>query len=251
MEKLLVTLFALALIAPVCAQQDRTRQLANPGKVADPAGRLAYINDYARTIRTLAQRVNPPILPDPAKTPGDVLEVTKADICVPGYSKKVRDVPESVKRQAYAAYGITSHGPHEYEVDHLVSLELGGSNSLKNLWPQSYKTQPYNATVKDKLENKLHKLVCDGAIDLRTAQRAIATDWIAAYRKYVGTEIPPLSGENTAPVRSGQIIGNKNSKIYHIPRCTGYGSVSENNRVMFRTEAEAEAAGYRRAKNCP
>src|SRR5215475_10142586 len=102
-----------------------------------------------------AQRVSPPVLPDPAKTPGDILAVTKADICVPGNSKKVRDVPESVKRQVYASYGITSHQPHEYEVDHLISLELGGSNSIKNLWPQSYKTQPYNATVKDKLENKL------------------------------------------------------------------------------------------------
>src|SRR5262249_20812366 len=109
------------------------------------------------------QRTSPPIMPNQAKTPGDVLEVTARDICVPGYSKKVRDVPESVKRQVYAAYGITSHQPHEYEVDHLISLELGGSNSIKNLWPQSYKTQPYNATVKDKLENRLHKLVCDGA----------------------------------------------------------------------------------------
>ena len=109
---------------------------------------------------------SPPIMPDPTKTPGDVLEVTKADICVPGYTKKVRDVPESVKRQVYASYGITSHQPHEYEVDHLISLELGGSNSIKNLWPQSYVTTPYNAHVKDVLENKIHKLVCDGAIDL-------------------------------------------------------------------------------------
>ena len=173
---------------------------------------------------------------------------------MPGYSKKVRDVPESVKRQVYASYGITSHQPHEYEVDHLISLELGGSNSIKNLWPQSYKTQPYNATVKDKLENKLHALVCSGAIDLQTAQRAIATNWIEAYRKYVGTDIPQLSGESTTPSaarNSGQIVGNKNSKIYHLTGCPGYGNVSERNRVTFKTVAEAEAAGYRKAKNCP
>ena len=42
-----------------------------------------------------AQRTSPPIMPNPAKTPGDTLAVTKNDICVPGYSKKVRDVPES------------------------------------------------------------------------------------------------------------------------------------------------------------
>jgi len=128
------------------------------------------------TLSASAQHVSAPIVPDPAKTPGDVLEVTKRDICVPGYSKKVRNVPESVKKQAYAEYGITSHQPKEYEVDPLISLELGGSNSLKNLWPQSYVTSPYNAHKKDVLENKLHKLVCDGAIDLKTAQREIATD---------------------------------------------------------------------------
>src|SRR5262245_17456787 len=185
------------------------------------------------------QRVSPPIMPDPVKTPGDTLAVTKSDICVPGYSKKVRDVPESVKRQVYASYGITSHQPHEYEVDHLISLELGGSNSIKNLWPQSYKTQPYNATVKDKLENKLHALVCSGTIDLQTAQRAIATDWIEAYRKYIGNDLP--ARESTIP-SVAQIVGNKNSKIYHLTGCPGYGNVSERNRVTFNTVAEAEAA---------
>jgi len=205
------------------------------------------------TISASAQNASPPIVPDPAKTPGDVLQVTRADICVPGYSKKVRNVPESVKKQAYAEYGITSHQPKEYEVDHLISLELGGSNSLKNLWPQSYVTSPYNAHKKDVLENKLHKLVCDGAIDLKTAQREIATNWIETYRKYVGTDIPPLSGGGTTPSAArnpGQIVGNKNSRIYHLPGCPGYDSVSVANRVMFRTSAEAEEAGYRKAKNC-
>lgn len=48
-------------------------------------------------------------LPDAKKTPGDGLAVTKDDICVPGYSKKVRNVPALVKKQVYASYGITSH----------------------------------------------------------------------------------------------------------------------------------------------
>ena len=52
------------------------------------------------TISASAQNASPLIVPDPAKTLGDVLQVTRADICVPGYSKKVRNVPESVKRQA-------------------------------------------------------------------------------------------------------------------------------------------------------
>lgn len=66
-------------------------------------------------------------------------------------------------------------------------MELGGSNSLRNLWPESYHTT-WNARVKDRLEDKLHKLVCAGQLDLATAQRAIATDWISAYKTYVGPQ---------------------------------------------------------------
>ncbi len=128
---------------------------------------------------------NAAYLPDPSLTPGDTLDVTPADFCASGYSSKVRNVPESVKNQAYDEYGITSHQPGQYEVDHLISLELGGSNSIKNLWPQSY-TGDWNAHMKDKLENKLHDLVCGGQLDYKQAQREIATDWIAAYQKYIG-----------------------------------------------------------------
>src|SRR5437016_4455879 len=80
-----------------------------------------------------------PILPDPKLTPGDVLDVTKEDICTPGYTKRVRNVPAAVKRKVFEEYGIQNPGKGEFEVDHLISLELGGSNSIKNLWPQSYK----------------------------------------------------------------------------------------------------------------
>jgi hypothetical protein len=71
-------------------------------------------------------------------------------------------------------------------VDHSISLELGGSNSIKNLWPQSYKTTPWNAHKKDLLENKLHQLVCSKKITLKQAQYEISHNWIEAYKKYVG-----------------------------------------------------------------
>ena len=38
---------------------------------------------------------------------------------------------------------------------------------------------------KDVLENALHKMVCNGDISLRDAQKAIAVDWIASYKRYV------------------------------------------------------------------
>lgn len=50
---------------------------------------------------------------------------------------------------------------------------------------------------------------------------------------------------------SGAIVGNRNSKVYHLPKgCPSYNQVSERNRVLFASEAEAETAGYRRAGNC-
>ena len=138
-----------------------------------------------------------PIIPDPQKTPGDVLTTDAKVICVSGYSKSVRDVPQAVKEQAYRSYGITSRQPGEYEVDHLISLELGGLNSIRNLWSESFVTHPLNAHVKDKLENKLHVLICSGQFPVQQAQQEIAQDWIAAYKKYVG----PLEGETSADNR--------------------------------------------------
>ncbi len=106
--------------------------------------------------------------------------VTKAEICVSGYSSGVRDVPTSVKDQVYAEYGITHHTSGEYEVDHFVSLELGGSNDISNLWPEAASPKP-GFHEKDKVENYLHDQVCSGAMTLQTAQIAIATNWLDVY----------------------------------------------------------------------
>ncbi len=135
--------------------------------------------------RAAAQDQPTPIRPDSVLTPGAVLAVSDTDVCTPGYSSRVRHVTAEIKREVYAEYGVTVHAPGDYEVDHLISLEIGGSNSIKNLWPESYLTQPWNAHVKDALENRLHRMVCAHTISLTTAQDAIARDWIAAYQKYM------------------------------------------------------------------
>lgn len=188
---------------------------------------------------------SPPVLPDPKLTPGDVLPVTRADVCVPGYSKKVRDVPKSVKDQAYAEYGIASHRPGDFEVDHLISLELGGSNSIRNLWPQSYRTQPWNAHVKDRLENRLHSLVCSGKLDLRTAQQEIASDWIAAFKKFVPAARGAKRRTRTMRSPGGQVRANVwvnlSTGTFWQPGTRYYGRTK---RGAFMTEQEALAQGY-------
>jgi hypothetical protein len=65
--------------------------------------------------------------------------------------------------------------------------KLGGSSDIKNLWPQPYAGTIWNAHVKGKLENRLHAMVCRGVISLQDAQHDIAIDWVAAYRKYLGS----------------------------------------------------------------
>src|SRR5260221_5460578 len=76
--------------------------------------------------------------------------------------------------------------PKGCEVDHLVALTIGGENSIKNLWPEPF-GGPWNAHMKDRLENRLHTLVCDGKMDLKEAQHEISTDWVSAYKKQFGT----------------------------------------------------------------
>lgn len=52
---------------------------------------------------------------------------------------------------------------------------------------------------------------------------------------------------NTADANAqGTIVGNSRSMIYHVPGQRGYRMNSEN-AVYFSTEAEAQAAGYRRS----
>ncbi len=125
-------------------------------------------------------------LPDPACTPGAIFpDVTVAQICTSGYSSQVRDVTTAVKNQVYAEYGIASHSPGQYEVDHLISLELGGSNSISNLWPEPADPRP-GFHEKDQVENYLHDQVCSGALSLQQAQIEIATNWLAIYQQMPG-----------------------------------------------------------------
>jgi hypothetical protein len=144
-------------------------------------------------------------LPRHALTPGARFRVGAAQICTPGYASSVRDVSDALKAQVYARYHV-AWVPYRHEVDHLISLELGGSNAVRNLWPQPYAGR-WGARTKDGLENRLHDLVCSGQLSLRAAQRQEAGDWVAAYRRYVGgvpgATGPGASGGSRGPSPGG------------------------------------------------
>lgn len=121
-------------------------------------------------------------LPDSACTPGDIFpDATRAQICVYGYTKTVRNVSLELKKEVYAEYGATYRYRGEYEVDHLISLELGGSNDISNLWPEAASPTP-GFHEKDQLENYLHDKVCNGEISLADAQKEIAGNWLSVYQ---------------------------------------------------------------------
>lgn len=102
-----------------------------------------------------------------------------AQVCASGYSRRVRDVTYAEKSAVYAEYGMHRHfNGRDGELDHLVPLELGGSNDVANLWPESAP----GSHRKDRLENELHDEVCDGDLALARADRLIAADWVKAYR---------------------------------------------------------------------
>lgn len=118
---------------------------------------------------------------DIACTPGVVLNVTAKTICRRGYSKSVRNVSAKTKNLVFKEYGVKIHSGSTYEVDHLISLELGGSNDIANLWPEAANPKP-GFHEKDKVENYLHTQVCKGVISLNEAQKEIATDWLTVYQ---------------------------------------------------------------------
>jgi len=134
-------------------------------------------------------------MPRRALTPGAAFAVGTARICMSGYSASVRNVPQAEATAVYDRYGV-AHVPYAHEVDHLVSLEIGGSNAIANLWPEPYAGR-WGVRTKDVLENRLHELVCSGRLALRKAQRIEARNWVAAYRRYVGGTPTAAAGSST------------------------------------------------------
>ena len=134
-------------------------------------------------------------LPDPRCTPGAVnTMVTQANvqstICASGYTTSARppeSITEPAKNRSMAAYGSPGSAS-QYEYDHLVPLELGGSSDVRNLWPELDSGSPsqfdssdgFGDNAKDGVEDRLNAAVCSDQVSLAAAQRAIAANWTTA-----------------------------------------------------------------------
>ncbi len=134
--------------------------------------------------QTLPNSMRTPGVSNPNVTQNNI----KRTICKSGWTKTIRppvSYTNKLKKQQIAEYGFADKKLASYEEDHLISLQLGGHpTDPKNLWPEAYAGK-CGARIKDVIETKLKRLVCSGEITLETAQFAIATNWVAAYNRYV------------------------------------------------------------------
>jgi hypothetical protein len=147
------------------------------------------LREPVERLRTMSASLGHWEEPDLRLTPGATVPVTASEVC--GVAARVVPVVTlSLKRKVFEEYGVTPPQPDAYEVDYLITPELGGATDIRNLWPQPYQDTVWNAHVKDQLEDRLHQMVCRGDLDLATAQRDISSDWIAAYRKYFRADKP-------------------------------------------------------------
>lgn len=144
------------------------------------------------------------LYPTPSLTPGVIFpQITGDDVSVPGYAKRVRAVPEAMKRAVYLRYGLDPAKHETAEVDHYVSLCLGGTNDVENLWPEPAVTPDAPGQVgfreKDAVEFFLHQQVCNKSMSLQAAQDAIRGDWYATYLSIPHSHLAMMSAMLDAP----------------------------------------------------
>jgi hypothetical protein len=130
-------------------------------------------------------------LPDRRCSPGAYSsKLTKTVICASTFhTGSIRSVPDAEKHQVEIEYGLQAK-PYgsTLEIDHIVSLELGGANDIANLYPEeaTFANHTPGYHVKDKLENAAHKAVCAGTLSLHSAQQQIASNWEKLYKQLFG-----------------------------------------------------------------
>ena len=113
-------------------------------------------------------------------------------ICLSGWTKTIRP-PVSTTNKIKASLMKSKHlagKMSDYELDHDISLQLGGAPiDPNNLWMQPY-AGPGGARLKDAVETTLNSEVCSGKITLDHAQKVISTNWVDAYNvRYPKTPI--------------------------------------------------------------
>jgi hypothetical protein len=116
------------------------------------------------------------LVPNPKLTPGRIAE-----------SDKDRGgVTLAMEQKVFARYRVPWSRRAEFKIDHLIPLELGGADTIDNLWPQSLRAKPYGADRKELLTEVLLMRIRKGEMTLAQAQEQIGRDWIDAFIDHLG-----------------------------------------------------------------
>ncbi|MGB6690335.1 MAG: zf-HC2 domain-containing protein [Terracidiphilus sp.] len=212
-------------------QANSWRRLLNLTSATSGAAIIVAVVLIAAAGSFLVHRTTPPhgpnsaaaaferdVLPDRRLTPGATRRVmTISDVCSMAHEEVIGEVSTSLRQEVLQRYGIPNAHTSDYEIDYLIAPGLGGVEAIGNLWPEPYISRTWNAHVKDELEERLHEMVCDRELDLAEAQRDIATDWIAAYKKYFHTD-RPLDGHS----RLGAVNVLEFGRVNLVPRQVAY-----------------------------
>lgn len=116
------------------------------------------------------------MLPNRKLTPG---KVARRD-------KDRNGVTEEMERKVFDRYHIPWQRRPAFKVDHLIPVELGGADTIDNLWPQSRSIKPYNAKRKELLTQRLLARIASGQMTLAQAQNEIREDWISCFVDHLG-----------------------------------------------------------------
>ena len=116
------------------------------------------------------------MLPDPRLTPGKVA----------AGSRDRTGVSDVMREKVFARYKIPRIRQVQFKIDHLIPLELGGADSIENLWPQNLSVRPYNPNRKQQLTLCLLVLISEGKITLAQAQKEMREDWISSFVERLG-----------------------------------------------------------------
>jgi len=170
--------------------RERVQGMLATGRLATVALGLITLFLLGGLVRVGILQMRAPMVPDSSRTPGATRVVTLQEVCSERTKTDFYPIPATLANRVFETYQIHNPKPRSYEVDYLITPALGGADDVRNLWPQPYASGEWNAHVKDALEDYLHSQVCEGKLDLATAQQDISKDWIAAYRKYFRTMQP-------------------------------------------------------------
>ncbi|WP_334330408.1 sunset domain-containing protein [Companilactobacillus sp. HBUAS59699] len=119
----------------------------------------------------------------------------------------------------------------------------------KKLVKQKNSTQSQVSDIKDQEEKAREEAAAQQAAAEKQQQEQQKATEAAKKQAQTSTnsDTSTSSSGDMNTASSGQIVGNRNSHIYHVPGQRGY-NMNSSNAVYFQTEQDAINAGYRKAK---